>query len=64
MLFKQIHLASKDLNKELNEYNILPWLVYGIFFVILSVVFTIKYICKLFKQVFRTTTINTKEGKK
>jgi len=64
MLFKQIHLASKDLNKALKEHNIIPFFTYIFFFITFSVIFSIKYICKLYKQVFKTTTIIYKTDKK
>jgi len=43
-IIKQIHLASKDMSKLLNEYNLIPGLVYIIFFILFSTKYLSKYL--------------------
>ena len=52
-MLKEIHLASKDLNKELKEYNIIPFFTYIFFFLVFLYVYIKKYIIKLFNNMFK-----------
>lgn len=49
-IFKSIHYASKDLNSQFKEYNIIPFLTYIFFFIVFSFIFFKKYLTKLFNN--------------
>lgn len=50
-MLKEIHQASKDLNKELKEFNYIPFFTYIFFFIVFSILHIKKYLnLLLFKQ--------------
>jgi len=52
-IFKEIHETSKDLNKELDEYNMLPYFTYIFFFFVFLFLYIKKYITKLLNNIYK-----------
>lgn len=52
-MLKEIHLASKDLNKELDEYNMVPYFTYIFFFFVFFIIYIKNYLKLLFNKMFK-----------